>query len=80
MAIKTDYAPGRCNIGTAEIRRRRLSGWVGLGLFVAVVAALLLMKASPACWPSISRPGASFTTTSSPGTSRQWGPFSRICR
>jgi hypothetical protein len=28
------YQPGVCNIGPAEIRRRRLSGWVGLGIAV----------------------------------------------
>lgn len=37
------YQPGVCNIGPAEIRRRRLSGWVGLGvsvLFLALAFAL----------------------------------------
>ncbi|GAA5201639.1 hypothetical protein [Microbacterium jejuense] len=37
------YQPGVCNIGPAEIRKRRMSGWVGLAIavvFLAVVFAL----------------------------------------
>lgn len=32
------YQPGVCNIGPAEIRRRRLSGWVGLGIAAVFLA------------------------------------------
>jgi hypothetical protein len=37
------YQPGVCNIGPAEMRKRRMSGWVGLGVavvFLAVAFAL----------------------------------------
>jgi hypothetical protein len=36
-----DYSPGVCNIGPAEIARRRMAGH--LGLAVGVVAAILLV-------------------------------------
>lgn len=32
------YQPGVCNIGPAEIRRRRVSGWLGLGIAVVFLA------------------------------------------
>jgi hypothetical protein len=39
------YQPGVCNIGPAEIRRRRQSGWVGLG-----IAAVYLIIAFAFGW------------------------------
>ena len=45
MTVSSDYAPGACNIGAAEIRRRRLAGWAGLALFAAGWAAILLADA-----------------------------------
>ena len=42
------YEPGKCNIGPAEIRARRLSGHVGLAATIGVVAALVLFGADPA--------------------------------
>ncbi len=39
------YQPGVCNIGPAEIRRRRLSGYLGL-----VVAAVFLVLAFALGW------------------------------
>lgn len=44
------YAPGACNIGPAEIRRRRMSGHVGS---VAALAALGLLVALDA--PAVAR-------------------------
>ncbi len=32
------YQPGVCNIGPAEIRRRRASGWLGLAIAVVYLA------------------------------------------
>jgi hypothetical protein len=49
MTAKTEYIPGVCNIGPAEIRRRRQSGWIGLGLLVLLWAAFLVF-AVPAPW------------------------------
>jgi len=31
MSSNGEYVPGVCNIGPAEIRRRRQSGWIGVG-------------------------------------------------
>ncbi|MGD8486581.1 MAG: hypothetical protein PVH07_08095 [Chloroflexota bacterium] len=40
-----EYRPGVCNIGPAEIRRRRQIGYLGLAAAVAVAAALLALDA-----------------------------------
>lgn len=40
-----DYQPGACNIGPAEIARRRWSGHVGLIATVALLAVLLALDA-----------------------------------
>jgi hypothetical protein len=40
-----EYSPGACNIGPAEIARRRRSGWIGLGAAVALAAGLLVVDA-----------------------------------
>ena len=40
-----EYSPGACNIGPAEIARRRRSGFVGLGAAAALAAGLLLVDA-----------------------------------
>jgi len=39
------YSPGVCNIGPAEIARRRRAGDMGLAVTVAVFAVLLLLAA-----------------------------------
>ena len=39
------YRPGACNIGPAEIARRRRSGLVGLGAAAVLAAALLILDA-----------------------------------
>lgn len=42
------YQPGVCNIGPAEIRRRRASGWLGLAIAVVYLAlAFVLGWAAP---------------------------------
>ena len=40
-----DYAPGVCNIGPAEIARRRMAGHLGLLASVAVFVALVALGA-----------------------------------
>lgn len=40
-----EYMPGVCNIGPAEIARRRRSGHIGLLVSIAVLAALVLVGA-----------------------------------
>jgi hypothetical protein len=42
------YVPGGCNIGPAEIARRRRVGHAGLIATVALAAALLALDAAPA--------------------------------
>lgn len=44
---QTEYVPGVCNIGPAEIARRRQGGWIGLAVTVVLFAALLLSDLSP---------------------------------
>ena len=41
--------PGVCNIGPAEIARRRRAGYVGLVVTAVVIAAVLVFRA-PAYW------------------------------
>ena len=40
-----DYQPGVCNIGPAEIQRRRMAGHVGLVASLAVLSALVVTDA-----------------------------------
>jgi hypothetical protein len=47
MTATNAYQPGVCNIGPAEIRRRRRSGWIGLA-----VAVVYLVVAYWLGWPS----------------------------
>jgi hypothetical protein len=44
----TAYRPGACNIGSAEIARRRIAGHVGLIATLALLAALIVIEAPPA--------------------------------
>jgi hypothetical protein len=43
-----EYRPGTCNIGPAEIARRRRAGMLGIGAAVALAAALFLFHAPAA--------------------------------
>jgi len=47
MTATNVYQPGVCNIGPAEIRQRRMTGWVG-----AAVAAVFLVLAFALGWPA----------------------------
>ena len=47
MATNDTYIPGVCNIGPAEIARRKRSGWAGLIVLVALWALLILLDADP---------------------------------
>ena len=49
MAVQTQYVPGACNIGPAEIRRRRQSGWIGLAA-TAALWVIFLSFGVPAPW------------------------------
>jgi hypothetical protein len=49
MATKAEYVPGVCNIGPAEIRRRRQSGWIGLGMTILLWAVFLVFRV-PSPW------------------------------
>lgn len=39
--MDTEYQPGQCNIGGAEIVKRRRFGWLGLGATIAWVAIVV---------------------------------------
>jgi hypothetical protein len=41
------YVPGVCNIGPAEIGRRRRIGWLGLSASVIMCVGLLIVEAAP---------------------------------
>ena len=47
QAAGRDYRPGICNIGPAEIARRRRAGHVGLLAMIVVLAALVAIDAPP---------------------------------
>jgi hypothetical protein len=49
MAANDKYIPGVCNIGPAEIDRRRRSGWFGLGATVLLWLAFWVFGV-PAAW------------------------------
>jgi hypothetical protein len=46
---RQEYVPGVCNIGPAEIRRRRQSGWLALGATVVLWAAFVIFRV-PSPW------------------------------
>jgi hypothetical protein len=49
MGSKTEYIPGVCNIGPAEIRMRRRVGWLGLAATLILWAGFLVLHV-PAPW------------------------------
>jgi hypothetical protein len=49
MTPRQEYVPGVCNIGPAEIRRRRQSGWIGLGATILLWGAFLIFRV-PVPW------------------------------
>ena len=49
MATKQEYIPGICNIGPAEINKRRQSGWLGLGATILLWIVLGVFRV-PAIW------------------------------
>ena len=49
MTTKTDYIPGVCNIGPAEIKKRQQAGWLGVASTIVLWGALYVLQA-PAAW------------------------------
>jgi hypothetical protein len=43
----TEYIPGVCNIGRAEVRQRKVIGWIGLAATVVAWIACVVLKVSP---------------------------------
>lgn len=43
MSTNNRYIPGVCNIGPAEIRMRRVSGYVGLGITIVLLVLFYLV-------------------------------------
>ena len=54
----TGYQPGQCNIGPAEIARRRRAGHVGLGATVILFGGLVAVGAPPPARLSVAVPAA----------------------
>ena len=48
QAGSVDYIPGVCNIGPAEVARRRRAGHMGLAITLVVLAGLVAIDAPPA--------------------------------
>lgn len=48
MSDPTEYIPGVCNIGRAEIRQRKLLGWIMLAVTIGVWLALAILDVAPA--------------------------------
>lgn len=46
---KSGYIPGVCNIGYAERRARRMSGWIGMGI-MAMLWAIFILARIPGAW------------------------------
>jgi hypothetical protein len=47
--MKSEYVPGVCNIGPAEIRSRRLFGWIGVAASIVMWGAFVWFRV-PALW------------------------------
>jgi len=47
MASSVEYVPGVCNIGPAEIRKRRQSGWIGVAATILLWALFALFRVAP---------------------------------
>ncbi|MGK2851677.1 MAG: hypothetical protein ACSLFN_12295 [Candidatus Limnocylindrales bacterium] len=56
--LQLEYAPGACNIGPAEIARRRRSGHAGLLATLALFAVLIAVDAPPLARLLIALPAA----------------------
>jgi hypothetical protein len=49
VAAGSEYVPGVCNIGPAETRKRRQSGWIGAGVTLLAWVLFLVFRV-PAPW------------------------------
>lgn len=56
--VRSAYQPGVCNIGPAEIARRRRAGHVGLLVTVILLAILVAISAPPAARLLLALPAA----------------------
>jgi len=44
---KNKYVPGVCNIGPAEIKKRKQAGWIGFGDTIVLLGILIYFNATP---------------------------------
>jgi hypothetical protein len=49
LSIMTEYKPGVCNIGSAEIAKRKHAGWIGAGV-TAILGLVIFWLRVPAVW------------------------------
>jgi hypothetical protein len=47
--LKSEYIPGKCNIGPAERRARRMIGWIGL-VMAGVLLGIFIFTHTPQIW------------------------------
>jgi hypothetical protein len=45
--MANEYIPGVCNIGQAEIKMRKLFGWIGLGLCLILGGGFIAYRVTP---------------------------------
>lgn len=45
--IKNQYTPGVCNIGPAEIKKRKQAGWMGFAATIVLWGLLIYLNATP---------------------------------
>lgn len=60
--MQSKYIPGTCNIGPAEIKRRKQSGWLGLILTIVLGAALVWFDVSSIWWLTLFFPATMSAT------------------
>ena len=49
VKLLDEYVPGVCNIGSAEITRRKRSGWIGVGA-TGILGLVLVFSHAPGVW------------------------------
>ena len=62
MQVQNKYIPGVCNIGPAEIKRRKQSGWLGLVLTVALGAVFIWFDTPSILWLTLFLPATASAT------------------
>jgi len=62
MVNDDHYVPGTCNIGPAEIERRRRAGWIGASVTAVAWLGLLILQVHPLWYLLLTFPAAAAAT------------------